>query len=502
MEVSLKVVDDDDDVREEVEEKEGWCVGFWRRYLCEGQKLDRRLQDEVESGRVSVRYRKIIAVLIPFTIVHAVWWTCFIKYKSFHKFVNYSGKKERWIDKGLLGKEDTAPWYMSVTMIFGSMVAGMTSEGGASVAFPVMTLIFDIKPVVAKHFSFMIQSVGMTAAAFVIVFMRVQIEWKSVVYCTIGGVAGVIYGLEEVSPELTPPYAKMYFVVIWGSFAASLFFLNRIYGRKVYVVLDPPHLPNIWRSADLVANRWLALVLNWKALILIAAGFLGGIFTSIAGSGIDICSFSVLTLLFRISEKTATPTSVVLMAINTVVAMCYSKWGMREGLEGLAWEFFVVCAPIVVVGAPLGSVIGSYVHRLVLAAFIYITDTVQLAGALYVVRPWTHTKCHKRGGKNGPDCEPVHLCWSSAVIFVAGLITFYVLQFVGERLIQRNSRIELEAEEKPPWSDDGWAGVEADDAKDDHRRLGGGGVDADLVLLPLPPASSSNTDDDKGPGAF
>ena len=26
-------------------------------------------------------------------------------------------------------------------------------------------------------------------------------------------------------------------------------------------------------------------------------------------SGIDICSFSVLTLLFRVSEKTATPTS-------------------------------------------------------------------------------------------------------------------------------------------------------------------------------------------------
>lgn len=348
---------------EDEDEKEWNCRQFCRTYFCEGQKLERKLQEKLDDGNVSLRvkYRKLIAVLIPFTIVHVVWWTCMIKYNSFHKFVNYSGKKDRWIRTNALGKEDTKPWYMSVTMVFGSMIAGMTSEGGASVAFPVMTLIFDIKPVVAKHFSFMIQSVGMTAAAFVILYMRVQIEWKSIIYCTIGGVAGVIYGLEEVAPELTPPYAKMYFVVIWGSFAASLFFLNRIHGRKVYVVLDPPHLPNIWRKADLVSNRFLALLLNWKALILLGAGFLGGIFTSIAGSGIDICSFSVLTLLFRISEKTATPTSVVLMAINTVVAMCYSKWGM-DGLEGLAWE--CVTPPLLSHAPQLNAVLTQILCRL------------------------------------------------------------------------------------------------------------------------------------------
>ena len=137
-----------------------------------------------------------------------------------------------------------------------------------------------------------------------------------------------------------PPYAKMYFVCWAGSFAASFCFLNRIHGRKVYLVVDPKHLPEIWAMGDLTPYWQLNLLLNWKAMILLGAGFIGGIFTSIAGSGIDICSFSVLTLLFRVSEKTATPTSVVLMAINTFLAMCYCKWMMREGLEQLAWEFF------------------------------------------------------------------------------------------------------------------------------------------------------------------
>ena len=35
------------------------------------------------------------------------------------------------------------------------------------------------------------------------------------------------------------------------------------------------------------------------AVILVATGFVGGIFTAIAGSGDDICSFSILSLLFR-----------------------------------------------------------------------------------------------------------------------------------------------------------------------------------------------------------
>jgi len=35
--------------------------------------------------------------------------------------------------------------YMTVTMMFGSFIAGSTSEGGAAVAFPVLTLVFHVK---------------------------------------------------------------------------------------------------------------------------------------------------------------------------------------------------------------------------------------------------------------------------------------------------------------------------------------------------------------------
>lgn len=49
---------------------------------------------------------------------------------------------------------------MPVTMLLGSFVAGITSEGSGAVAFPVMTLALHLNPQVARDFSIMIQSVG------------------------------------------------------------------------------------------------------------------------------------------------------------------------------------------------------------------------------------------------------------------------------------------------------------------------------------------------------
>lgn len=414
-------------------------VKFFVKYFCEGQATSKNLEkneNEIETAIKTEkpktfvdRHRKVIGMSIPIILVHSVWWSYMITTDRFSLF------------DGKAGANGIPRWYMSITMIFGSMLAGATSEGGAAVAFPVMTLVFGINPVVARDFSFLIQSVGMTAAASVILWMKVLVEVKSLIYCTIGGTIGIIIGLEYI--DLEPPYAKMYFVVIWGAFAASLYYLNRTRHRKVYLIMDPPHLPIIWKDAIIFQlstdeESFLSyFTINWKACVLIATGFLGGIFSSISGSGIDICSFAVLTLLFRISEKTATPTSVVLMAINTVVGFLYRNYG-QEGIQSEAWGFFIVCAPIVCFGAPFGSVVGSYVHRLVLAWAVYITDTVQLVAALIIVEPWV-----KQKGKPGFE-TPVHLTASSAAIFVSGLIFFYFLQYVGQKLIDRNDKLETQ----------------------------------------------------------
>lgn len=83
-----------------------------------------------------------------FTPVHlflhfsqVVWWTLAVRYNYFRLYPGY--------------------YELPVTMILGATVAGMTSEGGGAVAFPVMTLLLHIDPVVARDFSLMIQSCGL-----------------------------------------------------------------------------------------------------------------------------------------------------------------------------------------------------------------------------------------------------------------------------------------------------------------------------------------------------
>ncbi|KAJ1436129.1 sulfite exporter TauE/SafE-domain-containing protein [Ochromonadaceae sp. CCMP2298] len=396
---------------------------WFRRYFLNKQFLDSHTSLEDRSNKtLFIKYRKLISFLIPLVIAYAAWLPYMVTTDSFGLFT------------GTVGLYAKPRWLVTLTMVFGSMVAGATSEGGAAVAFPVLTLVLGVAPPIARDFSFLIQSVGMTAAAFSILSMHVRVEWRAILYCTIGGVAGVIYGLEKIAPKLEPAYNKMYFVCIWAAFALSLFWNN--FFRQSRVFLQIP----LWKTGEILrvpilgrngptlggreAERSVDLVVNAWAIVLLGFGFLGGIFSSMSGSGLDICSFAMLTLFFRVSERVATPTSVVLMAINTVVAFLYRRFAMQE-VDPEVYNLWLVCIPVVVIGAPLGAILSSHFHRDVLSFFIYLTDAAQLVGALVVLEPWT---------RKSTD-TPVDLCVRSGIILVAGGVFFTILAFVGHKLL-------------------------------------------------------------------
>lgn len=322
---------------------------FFKKYFLEGQKLRGSVQvKNVDSDlpwwKQVVNSRKFWAILLPFVFWETIWWSLAIR----HNFFQYFPDK----------------YQMSITMIFGATVAGMTSEGGGAIAFPVMTLALNVAPAVARDFSLMIQACGMTAAAFSIFWMGVKVEKHSLFFCSTGALFGMIFGLEVVEAALDPATKKLGFVSIWASFSFALFLVNREHKRVTY---------------DTIPNFGI-----WEAVVLLFTGFLGGIFSALAGSGVDICSFSVICLLFRISEKIATPTSVILMAINTCVGF-YWRELMMNGVEEEAWEYLSVCVPIVVFFAPMGSLVASHFHRQALAALVYITDLMALVTALVVI---------------------------------------------------------------------------------------------------------------------
>lgn len=89
-----------------------------------------------------------------------------------------------------------------------------------------------------------------------------------------------------------------------------------------------------------------------------------------------------MVLLFRINEKVATPTSVVLMTFNTLVGFSLFLFFL-DGFNDTVKGYWLSAIPVVVVGAPLGALICSRLSRetivhalLILIAIEFITSVM------------------------------------------------------------------------------------------------------------------------------
>lgn len=256
-------------------------------------------------------------------------------------------------------------WFMSVTMMAGSFIAGATSEGGGAVAFPVMTLGFGIQPAVARDFSLLIQAVGMNAAALTILALRTRVVHQALLWSSLGGAAGIILGLEFVAPHLSPPFAKMLFTSCWLSFAFALYWINRYREREVH--------------------QGITNFLPRHGVLLLVTGLVGGVVSAITGSGLDIATFALLVLRLRICESVATPTSVVLMGLNALVGALWKGQLGSADLAPAAWDYWWVCVPIVVVGAPAGAAFIRTRSRHFVARLLYASIAIQFVAALLIV---------------------------------------------------------------------------------------------------------------------
>ena len=232
-------------------------------------------------------------------------------------------------------------WEVTITMIFGSFAAGSTALGGGAIAFPVFTKILHTPPFEAKIFSLMIQSIGMGAATFLIIMNKIKVEWNIVLLGTLSGSLGITISSYYIYPLLSPTMIKLLFTMLLSSFGLTLLFMlikdNR-YNEKMV----------IWTKRE-------------KTIVLVA-GCIGGLISGLQGSGIDIVIFSVMVLIFRISETIATPTSVVIMALNSIAGSILHNLVYND-VPSIVIEYWYSAIPVVVIGAPLGAHLCSTLTR-------------------------------------------------------------------------------------------------------------------------------------------
>ena len=254
-------------------------------------------------------------------------------------------------------------WEFAFTMMFGSMVAGATSMGGGAVAFPALTKWLHVLPHDAKLFSLAIQSIGMTAASFTIVVMRIPVEWKLIRWVSLGGVLGIFIGTVFLAPLLPPEVIKISFTMMISSFALVLLILNQNKtGRNLTI--------SCWRKRE----RILCLVV----------GLFGGMISGLVGSGMDIFAYSVMVLLFGLCEKVSTPTSVILMAVNAIIGFLIHNFIIGDFVAPVS-NYWLAAIPVVVVGAPTGAILCSLMGRKLIVQILLILIGIELITSLVLI---------------------------------------------------------------------------------------------------------------------
>lgn len=253
-----------------------------------------------------------------------------------------------------------------ITMVFGSFVAGSSPEGSASVAYPIFTLYLGIIPDVARNFAFAIQSIGMTAASIFILNKKIPLDWNYIIYVTLGGLGGLLLGSYYLIPLVPPIYAKLIFVSLWLSFGIILYLENQKEHRTIY-----------------------EKILNFKnsdAINLLIFGFIGGGISSLFGTGINIFTFCFLVIYYKINEKVATPSSIIIMTLETIVGFALHALIMKD-IEQQTYDMWLSCIPIVIFFAPFGAYIVHKISRDVFSNFLYFIFLVQYIGAMIVIKP-------------------------------------------------------------------------------------------------------------------
>ena len=199
-------------------------------------------------------------------------------------------------------------WKASITMIFGSFVAGSTPQGGGAVAFPVLTKVLEVPADVARTFSLSIQAVGMTTAALIILIARRPIDVRVVLTGGMAGMVGFLVAIFTVGDPDTPfwqstiaaPYIKVTFTLLLAAMSYVVFLSLKKSDHGTLKV-------RVW--------NWRV----WTGMVL--AGFLGGIASALTGSGVDVLVFLFAVVLAGLHPRVGVPTSILAMAFISVLGI-------------------------------------------------------------------------------------------------------------------------------------------------------------------------------------
>jgi uncharacterized membrane protein YfcA len=247
-------------------------------------------------------------------------------------------------------------WYYPATMVVGAFVAGSTPEGGGAVAFPVLNIFLNIDRVLARDFSLMIQSIGMTSASiFILTNKQTDVRaFKPLLWWVPVAFTGFVIGMHLLQ-GIQVYIIQALFLALIASFTVTYYFSTHRGTRDQYQ-------PRTWRDVAFTMGILLT----------------GGLFTSLFGTGIDIMIYTLLVTHFTMKEKLSTEMSVMMMAALSILGYAYR--GLYEGaLTQYQVQTWLCAFPVVMIMAPLGAYVLKRINKEWMLRGVLVLNLAQLA---------------------------------------------------------------------------------------------------------------------------
>ncbi len=256
---------------------------------------------------------------------------------------------------GLWGRA-LAHWPIALVMVLGSYFAGSTPLGGGTVAFPVLVLFLAGPASLGRGFSFCIQATGMSSSALFLLMSGAPVAGRLLLWAMLGAAVTVPLSVAFLVPLVSDLAVKLAFSCLWAAF--GLLTLLRL--REIVQARSHPALPP-----------------RAEAVLGIAAGAVGGLVTGVIGVGADMVLYTALVLVCRCDLRVAIGTATIGMAFGSLAGTVTSAALGRLDAEVL--YYWLAAAPIVVLGAPVGTFMMRVVPRdftLVVVAILCVAQLV------------------------------------------------------------------------------------------------------------------------------
>ena len=215
------------------------------------------------------------------------------------------------------------------------------------------------------------------AAASIILAGR-KVDWKALGLGVAGGTVGLLVGFFTIGDPSThfwdsrvdSAYVKVSFTLI--IFAVAL--IVRLCATQESRFDEVPH----WGRR--------------AVLMMLVFAFIGGIFSSLTGSGTDVMLFVFIVLVAQVSPKVAIPTSIIAMAFVSVIGFAIvglwhgqlnigleagqvvsvggKAFGPQSAIQFDLFGIWLAAAPVVVWGAPFGAWCAAKVSERTIIWFV------------------------------------------------------------------------------------------------------------------------------------